>query len=426
MRSRTLFAGLLLATAAVAAPSLTTIQDVLYKADGTRFNGTLTINWSSFQAMDSSAIVTQSTTVKVVDGNLRVQLVPTTTSTPPVYYQVTYNSDGRIQFQETWSVPSSGQPVRLRDVRVVVANQTTGGTGASDTSGTTIQESDVTGLIADLSARPVKGPAYAGGRVALVNPSGAIESVTGSDADCVRVDGTTGPCGTPSPSFVDADVPAGVVDGANQTFSLSSIPEPASSLTLFRNGLLQKAGFDFTVTGRNIQFLAGSAPQPGDTLLASYRLSDSSGPTPSIYPVAQVLCSGIGATTNSTTMSSLATCSIPPGTLIAGDRIQIQFDFEHAGAASGFSFEVDWGATTVLHRDAAAGDVLATGRADAAILPAGARLSGQSWGTLLPLAAAVAASSDVWSGGLTIGFTGKVGQAGDTLTLPNFAVVRLP
>src|ERR1051326_4046195 len=98
-----------LAGAAYAGPPLTTIQDVLYKADGTRFNGTLTISWSSFQAPDNSAIVTQSTTVRVQDGLLRVQLVPTTTSTPAASYAVTYNSDGRVQFQETWSVPSSTQ-----------------------------------------------------------------------------------------------------------------------------------------------------------------------------------------------------------------------------------------------------------------------------------------------------------------------------
>src|ERR1051326_2088162 len=88
----------------LAGPPLTTIQDVLYKADGARFNGPLTISWSSFQAPDNSAIVTQSTTVKVQDGLLRVQLVPTTTSTLAASYAVTYNSDGRVQFQETWSV----------------------------------------------------------------------------------------------------------------------------------------------------------------------------------------------------------------------------------------------------------------------------------------------------------------------------------
>ena len=39
MIRRTIFAVVCLALAAVAAPPLTTIQDVLYKADGTRFNG---------------------------------------------------------------------------------------------------------------------------------------------------------------------------------------------------------------------------------------------------------------------------------------------------------------------------------------------------------------------------------------------------
>src|SRR5450432_1843419 len=106
MISRSLFAAVWLASSALAAPPLTTIQDVLYKADGTRFNGTLTISWTSFEAIDSSAITTQTTTVTVVAGNLRVQLVPTTTAVPPANYSVKYNSDGRTSFGETWAVPS--------------------------------------------------------------------------------------------------------------------------------------------------------------------------------------------------------------------------------------------------------------------------------------------------------------------------------
>src|SRR5436305_9197945 len=104
MNSRSIFAAFLLASAIYAGPPLTTIQDVLYKADGTKFNGSLTISWSSFQAVDTSAIVMQATTVRVVDGNLRVQLVPSTTAIPAGAYTVIYNSDGRIQFQERWAV----------------------------------------------------------------------------------------------------------------------------------------------------------------------------------------------------------------------------------------------------------------------------------------------------------------------------------
>ncbi|HEY1341256.1 MAG TPA: hypothetical protein VGF59_27290 [Bryobacteraceae bacterium] len=414
------FLAALLGSSALAAPPLSTIQDVLYKADGSRFNGTITISWNSFEAIDGSAIATQVTTVRVIDGNLRVQLVPTTTSTPPASYQVKYNSDGRIQFEETWIVPSSSKPLRVRDVRTTPQN-------AADTGGTTtIQESDVVGLIADLGARPLKGPGFAAGRVAVVNPLGALESVSGIPTDCVRVDGSSGPCGAQPPSFVDADAPAGIVDGSNTLFTLSAIPDPVASLAVYRNGLLQKIGQDYTLNGSAIQFVAEAAPQAGDTLLASYRLSGGDSSAPLMYPSPQVLCSGTGAATGSVALASVGTCAIPAGVLAAGDSIDIRYDLEHQGTASGFSFEVHWGGTTIAHRDAAASDVLATGRASAGIVNGGARLSFQSWGTVLPFAAGVASAADSWIGGLTIDFQAKMAQAGDTVTLRTYSVVRLP
>jgi hypothetical protein len=57
-------------------------------------------------------------TVKVTNGDLQVTLSPTTPSVPATSYAVTYNSDGRIQFKETWVVPPSTTPLHLRDVRV--------------------------------------------------------------------------------------------------------------------------------------------------------------------------------------------------------------------------------------------------------------------------------------------------------------------
>ena len=195
MISRSFFAAVCLATSLFAAPPLTTIQDVLYKADGTRFHGTLSISWTSFEAIDHSAIMQQAATVTVVNGNLQVQLVPTTTATPAAFYTVVYNSDGLVQFQETWAVPSSVQPLRIRDVRVSVI-----GAAGADTGVTPAQESDVIGLLADLGARPLKGPGYAAGRLAFVNSTGAMETVTGTPTDCVRVDGSSGPCGGVQPN----------------------------------------------------------------------------------------------------------------------------------------------------------------------------------------------------------------------------------
>ena len=503
---RKLFAAVLLASSALAGPSLTTIQDVLYKADGTRFNGTLAIAWSSFQASDTSAIATQSTTVKVVDGNLLVQLVPTTGSNPPMFYSVTYNSDGRVQFQELWSVPTSAHPIRLRDVRVGASTVTSPDTG---TGTGTVDESDVVGLTSDLAARPIKGPGYAASRTAIVNSTGGLESASGNATDCVRVDGSSGPCGggqgasfvdaespsgivdgantqftlsalpnpvsslalyrngllqkvgqdytlnaqilafvsaaTPQPgdtllawyrlsgggdgtlSFVDSDSPSGTMDGANGQFTLSAAPNPASSLAVFRNGLLQKIGQDYTLNAQTLAFVSGATPQPGDTLLASYRLSGNDASPSQTYPSPQVLCSGTGAATTAAVLSSVGTCFIPAGLLLPGDRVEVRFDLGHQGAQSGFSFEIHWGGTVLAHRDAVASDTLVTGRADAGILPTGAQLSFQSWGAVLPFTAGVASAADAYATGLTIDFQGELASvSGDTLTLRNFTVVRLP
>ncbi len=72
--------------------------------------------------------------------------------------------------------------------------------------------------------------------------------------------------------FVDQEVPTGAVDGVNVSFNLAFAPNPAMSLKVFRNGLLQKNGFDFNfVGGQSFTFVALAVPQPGDTLIVSYR-----------------------------------------------------------------------------------------------------------------------------------------------------------
>ncbi|MDP8991108.1 MAG: hypothetical protein M3N41_13635, partial [Acidobacteriota bacterium] len=103
---------------AQAQPALTTIQDILYRADGTRFSGTMFIAWSSFLAGDTSNIATANLTVPIVNGVLRVQLVPTTTASAGAQYNVTYQSGGVNQFTEVWAVPPSTPRLRVRDVRL--------------------------------------------------------------------------------------------------------------------------------------------------------------------------------------------------------------------------------------------------------------------------------------------------------------------
>ena len=254
-----------------AQPGLTTISDVLFKADGTRFNGLAQITWMTFESSNGSYIAQQSKTIRIIDGNLFAQLTPTTNAVPQSVYSVKYSSDGRIQFLETWAVPPSTVKLRVRDVRTT--DPAFPGSGGGIGQVTQIQESDVIGLVADLSIRAQKGPGFASSRAAVISDTGQIEGALGSASDCVKVDGTSGPCGSGggSANFVDLEAPAGVVDGSNGTFTLANIPSPASSLHLFRNGLVQKPGFDFTLSSATISFVSAAIPQPGDTILASYR-----------------------------------------------------------------------------------------------------------------------------------------------------------
>src|SRR6266567_3171305 len=94
-----LIAAMVLSGMAFAQTGLTTIQDTLFKADGTRFSGTLTIQWSTFDATNIGTIVQQSKSVDVLNGNLMVQLVPNAGAQAPANtYTVQYQSDGSQQF----------------------------------------------------------------------------------------------------------------------------------------------------------------------------------------------------------------------------------------------------------------------------------------------------------------------------------------
>ncbi|MBK9170211.1 MAG: hypothetical protein IPM24_22505 [Bryobacterales bacterium] len=263
--------------AAWAAPPLTTIEDTLFKADGTRFNGIVLITWTTFEGPNQTNIATQGRTVRIIDGRLNVQLAPTVGTQPAAYYLVKYNSDGKFQFSEHWTVPSNPAPMRVRDVRV--AGPLWPGDSASGQLGEVTIE-DVSGLPEELEVRPRRGTGFLPSRAAVINDLGEIDAALGSLADCVRVDGTAAPCGTASVAFFDRETPGGVVDGVNTLFNLLFQPEPPESVRLFRNGLLQTAGVDYSVSGSAITFLPGAAPQPGDVLAAYYRVLAAGAPMP--------------------------------------------------------------------------------------------------------------------------------------------------
>jgi hypothetical protein len=193
------------------APALTTIEDTIWLADGKRFNGLLLIEWKSFQTQGGRLVTRATRSIRVVNGNLKVQLAPTTAQTPAAWYSVRYHANDRVMFTEVWSVAPSSRPLRLNQVK------------------------------AQLSA----------GGVITQNPLPPPELLSGV--------------------FQDNDIPAGTIDGVNAAFLLTDTPNPVESLGLYRNGVLLSATVDYTLNGRNITFLNGAIPQAGDLLRASYR-----------------------------------------------------------------------------------------------------------------------------------------------------------
>ncbi len=410
---------------AAAQPGLTTIQDVLYRADGTRFTGTMYVTYQSFQSGDTSNIATANLTIPVVNGSLRVRLVPTTTASAGAQYNVTYNASGINQFTETWAVPSTNTTLRVRDVRV----------GSGSVIGpppviSPVQIGDVIGLANELEVRPMRGVGYSLGRAAVINSSGQIDGASGTLSDCLHVDGSSGACGGGGsgviPGFADNETPAGAVNSSNRTFTLTHAPSPSGSLTVFRNGLKMSEGVDYTLSSSTITFFFASTPQTGDQLTANYRYGDPSNPLGTLA-ASQVVCSNVGATTSATTITQLGSCTVPAGILNSGDRLEIRVQYSHTGSASGFSGEIRLGSTTLVARTMASSETRLTGTSDWSIFGTDQLWDSQTWGTTAILTLTSGAGTEDTSQAIPIQFRGQLTTGGgDSVSLRNFAVIRYP
>src|SRR5581483_2089964 len=115
-------------------PALTTINDTVYRADGTPAGGTLLISWQSFTSADGHTVAGGTKSVSLgANGVLSVQLVPNTGATPAntVYVVVFQLDDGSVK-TEFWSVPQTTPTT-------IAAILTTPGSGSSPTQFATQQ-----------------------------------------------------------------------------------------------------------------------------------------------------------------------------------------------------------------------------------------------------------------------------------------------
>jgi hypothetical protein len=127
-----------------------------------------------------------------------------------------------------------------------------------------IKISDVTGLSAALSQINTSIASLTTTttnlNTTLTNLSATVNTLSGTVSSLV-----------PVPTFVDFEIPVGVIDGTNPVFVLNAAPSPALSLVLIRNGVKVSPGVDYSLSGSTIMFAAGAVPQVGDLLFASYR-----------------------------------------------------------------------------------------------------------------------------------------------------------
>jgi len=118
-------------------------------------------------------------------------------------------------------------------------------------------------------------PAPTGPSVLYADSTGALQTaLIGANLNTSGYGGTlalNASMSVPTPiNFVDAEVPAGLVDGTNMVFILAK-PPVVGSIRIYRNGLRLTAAADFTLSSATVTFTSGSQPRAGDVLVAAYR-----------------------------------------------------------------------------------------------------------------------------------------------------------
>ncbi len=106
------------------APAMTTVQDILYRADGTIASGTLLISWPGFTTADNKPVAAGSLSQRVDgSGQVTLALAPNAGATPSgTYYKVFIKLDDGTSSTEYWVIPAaSGSPVTIGSVRTAVA-----------------------------------------------------------------------------------------------------------------------------------------------------------------------------------------------------------------------------------------------------------------------------------------------------------------
>lgn len=254
------FCAAVLLPAARCQNALVDVRGVIYTPEGQPFAGTATVVPMEFPTGTKPPQII----VLVENGMLFVRVPPTTGLSANACYRVMFkSSDHSASWFEVWRVPEQNH-LSLNDVRV---------SQPTPRESFVLQDEDKRsgGTDKDITL-PIAMTDVAGLNVALnqINASLSALSITMNVLSSQVQEASSATAG-----IVVGEIPRGSIDGVNPTFVLSAAPGPTASLCLYRNGQLQKLGFDYSLNVDSISFSARSIPHPGDQLLADYRKSVS-------------------------------------------------------------------------------------------------------------------------------------------------------
>ena len=224
--------------------------------------------------------------------------------------------------------------------------------------GAEVQMSDVIGLMAELAPRP--------GQIADVHEfSRGMDQRAGRTGIGIRGAPAIASMWTAPRRRAARRPPSSMVkflrdpiNGTNAAFALTYAPDPAGSLSLYRNGILQKQSLGLHDKRQRHHVQCGGEYRRAATrVVASYRVGGAA----SLEYLTSLAPSGADPVQQPGRHHQQrrppprwGPCTIPAGTLQAGDRIEIRADYGHSGTGTGFSYEVKWGAATLTARSASA------------------------------------------------------------------------
>ncbi|MCU1312445.1 MAG: putative autotransporter protein, partial [Acidobacteriaceae bacterium] len=169
-----LLAGLLvLVTSPGVALQTTTVQDRVYRADGTPAQGTVLLSWPAFTAADGTAVAAGNQTLTIgAGGALSIALTANAGATPAgSYYTAVYHlNDGTVQ-KEYWVVPQAG-PTTLSAIRANVVPAAVAQTWSSQATINAALSSMQTSFL------PLKGGAVSGPITLPGDPSAGLQAAT--------------------------------------------------------------------------------------------------------------------------------------------------------------------------------------------------------------------------------------------------------